>query len=213
MASIDLKKLSVLIVEDEPQTLEQMKIALEDFAGTLFTAKNGEQALKILAEEKVDILITDILMPLMGGIELIREVRQKRAQPNVIVITTAYSETTYLLEAIRLRVDVYLLKPIVVKDMIELIKKSILTKQKDEEIKLKDKLLGAINTFVGGKKIEIIKHLYRKADEEGIYRGSYEDIMAELNISKPTVVTTFKQLIKVGLVKKIKNTVYQVRIG
>ncbi len=213
MAFLDIKKLSVLIVEDEPQILEQMKIALEDFTDVLFAAKNGEVALKILEEEKIDILITDILMPLVGGVELIREIRKKHTQPGTIIITTAYSETAYLLEAIKLRVDGYLLKPIVVKDMIELIQKSILVKQKDEELKLRDKLLCAINTFVGGKKIEIIKHLYTKADEDGVYRGSYEDIMAELNISKPTVVSTFKQLIEVGLVRKIKNTVYQIKMG
>ena len=54
MAFLDIKKLSVLIVEDEPQILEQMKIALEDFTDVLFTAKNGEAALKILEEEKTN---------------------------------------------------------------------------------------------------------------------------------------------------------------
>lgn len=210
---LNIKKLNVLIVDDEAQILNQMKIALEDFAYYLFTAKDGEEALEILSKERVDILITDILMPKMDGIKLITAIREKHIQPQTVIITTAYSETGYLLEAIKLRVDGYLLKPIVVLDMLELIQKTILIKQKDEEIRLRDKLLGAINTFVGGKKIEIIKYLYTKADKEGIYRGSYEDIMADLNVSKPTVVSTFKQLIEVGLVKKIKNTVYKMNIG
>lgn len=208
-----MKKLSVLVVDDEAQILNQMKIALEDFVDSLFVAKDGEEALEILSNEKIDILITDILMPKMDGIKLITTMRERQIQPATVIITTAYSETGYLMEAIKLRVDGYLLKPIVVMELLELIQKSILIKQKDEEIRLRDKLLGAINTFVGGKKIEIIRYLYTKADGEGIYRGSYEDIMAELNVSKPTVVSTFKQLIEVGLVKKIKNTVYQMKLG
>ncbi len=209
----DLNKYSALIVEDEEQVLKQMQIAIEDFIDKVFTAKNGEEAVEILQNNKINILITDILMPKMGGLDLIRHVRENNIPVDSIIVTSAHSETNYMLDAIRLRVDGYLLKPINTKEMLELIQKTIIVKQKDEEIRVKDKLIDAISTFVGGKKIEIIRYLFANANEENIFNGSYEDIMADLNISKPTVVSTFRQLMDVGLIKKLKNTVYQINIS
>ncbi len=209
----DLNKYSALIVEDEEQVLKQMQIAIEDFIDKVFTAKNGEEAVEILQNNKINILITDILMPKMGGLDLIRHVSENNIPVDSIIVTSAHSETNYMLDAIRLRVDGYLLKPINTKEMLELIQKTIIVKQKDEEIRVKDKLIDAISTFVGGKKIEIIRYLFANANEENIFNGSYEDIMADLNISKPTVVSTFRQLMDVGLIKKLKNTVYQINIS
>ncbi len=209
----DLNKYSVLIVEDEEQVLKQMRIAVEDFMGDVFTAKNGEEAIDVLKQNKINILLTDILMPKMGGLELIRYIREHNIAVDSIMVTSAHSETNYMLDAIRLRVDGYLLKPINTKEMLELVQKTIIVKQKDEEIRVRDKLIEAISTFVGGKKIEIIRYLFANANEENIFNGSYEDIMAELNISKPTVVSTFRQLMDVGLIKKLKNTVYQINIS
>lgn len=203
----------MLIVEDEGQVLKQMKIALEDFVGDIYTASNGKEAIEVLNNHKINILITDILMPKMDGLELIRHIRDDNIPLDSIIVTSAYSETNYMMDAIRLRVDGYLLKPINTKEMLEVIQKSIRLKQKDEEIRVKDKLIDAISTFVGGKKIEIIRYLFAKADSNNIFNGSYEDIMAELNISKPTVVSTFKQLMDVGLIKKLRNTVYQINIS
>lgn len=203
----------MLIVEDEGQVLKQMKIALEDFVGDIYTASNGKEAIEVLNNHKINILITDILMPKMDGLELIRYIRDDNIPLDSIIVTSAYSETNYMMDAIRLRVDGYLLKPINTKEMLEVIQKSIRLKQKDEEIRVKDKLIDAISTFVGGKKIEIIRYLFAKADSNNIFNGSYEDIMAELNISKPTVVSTFKQLMDVGLIKKLRNTVYQINIS
>ncbi len=209
----DLNKYSALIVEDEKQVLRQMQIAIEDFIDKVFVAKNGEEAVEILQNNKINILITDILMPKMGGLDLIRHVRDNNIPVDSIIVTSAHSETNYMLDAIRLRVDGYLLKPINTKEMLELIQKTIIVRQKDEEIRVKDKLIDAISTFVGGKKIEIIRYLFANANEENIFNGSYEDIMANLNISKPTVVSTFRQLMDVGLIKKLKNTVYQINIS
>jgi len=190
-----------------------MQIAIEDFIDKVFVAKNGEEAVEILQNNKINILITDILMPKMGGLDLIRHVRDNNIPVDSIIVTSAHSETNYMLDAIRLRVDGYLLKPINTKEMLELIQKTIIVRQKDEEIRVKDKLIDAISTFVGGKKIEIIRYLFANANEENIFNGSYEDIMADLNISKPTVVSTFRQLMDVGLIKKLKNTVYQINIS
>ena len=104
----------VVIVDDEPvirrglrETIEWDRLGLE-VAGE---AADGAEALKLIRETRPEILITDIRMPEMDGLELIREVR--KADFNVkITILSGYSDYDYLKAAIRLGVDNYLLKPI-----------------------------------------------------------------------------------------------------
>lgn len=205
-----LTKYSVLIVDDELPILNQMSYMLEDFVANVYTASDGIEALNILSKHKIDIVITDLLMPNMHGITLISEIKKRNLPLAAIIITTAHSETNYLLDAIKLRVDGYLLKPIMAEEMLDLIEKSIALKAKEDELWLKDRMLEGISTFVGGKKIEIIRYLFEHVDEESVFYGSYEDIMSALNVSKPTVVSTFKQLIEVGIVTKLKNKIYKV---
>lgn len=205
-----LSKYSVLIVDDEVPILNQMSFILEDFVAKVYTATDGITALEQLSNHKIDIVITDILMPNMNGIALISEIKKRNIPLAAVIITTAHSETSYLLDAIKLRVDGYLLKPIMADEMLELIDKSIALKAKEDELWLKDRMLEGIGAFVGGKKIEIIRYLFEHVDAENVFYGSYEDIMAALNVSKPTVVSTFRQLIEVGIVTKLKNKIYKV---
>ena len=104
----------VIIVDDEPvirrglrETIEWDALGLE-VAGE---AADGKEALKLIREIRPEILITDIRMPEMDGIELIREI--KKLDLNIkITILSGYSDYDYLKAAIRLGVDNYLLKPI-----------------------------------------------------------------------------------------------------
>lgn len=205
-----MKKHSILIVEDEELILKQMQFALEDFFDNIFIASNGKEALEIARNNHIDVLITDLLMPVMDGLALIKTIKEEKIEIGAIIITSAHSEHEYLLDAIRLRVDGYLLKPIMATELLELISKSLELKKREEEIWLKDRLLDGIGAFVGGKKIEIIKYIFENADESSVFNGSYEEIMAAIDVSKPTVVATFKQLIEVGLVTKLKNKKYKI---
>lgn len=206
----DMKKHSILIVEDEELILKQMQFALEDFFDNIFVASNGKEALEIVRNNHIDVLITDLLMPVMDGLALIKTIKEEKIDIGAIIITSAHSEHEYLLDAIRLRVDGYLLKPIMATELLELISKSLEIKKREEELWLKDRLLDGIGAFVGGKKIEIIKYIFENADETTVFNGSYEEIMAAIDVSKPTVVATFKQLIEVGLVTKLKNKKYKI---
>lgn len=204
-----LKRAKVLYVEDEEDVLRFSVMALEDYVGELYTARNGIEALEILENQSVDLIITDILMPKLGGIELIKRVREYFSRSFSIIITTAHAETDYLLEAINLGVDGYILKPIEVDKLLQNMERALLPKMQASELASKNLLLDAISVFVGGKKIEIIKYLLEHCDEENIFYGSYEEITSALNVSKPTVVKTFKQLMDTGLLTRIKNKVYR----
>ncbi|STP11118.1 two-component system response regulator [Helicobacter cinaedi] len=206
-----LSKLTILYAEDDNDTANLTSLVLEDYVGRLLVAKNGQEALNLFKLHKVDLVITDILMPKMNGIELIDAIRTSSTHPDVpVVITTAHTETKYLLDAIRLRVDGYILKPINVEELLHALDKAILPFLQADEIASKNLLINAISTFVGGKKIAIIQFLLSHCDEDNIFYGSYEDIIAHLNVSKPTIVKTFKQLIDTGILIKIKNKVYKI---
>ena len=65
--------------------------------------------------------------------------------------------------------------------------------------------------LIGGKTIEILKYIINHLDENKVYNGSYQDIIDSIGVSKPTVVHMFQQLIKVGILEKIKNKQYRFR--
>ncbi|WP_334085346.1 response regulator [Helicobacter typhlonius] len=206
-----LSNLTILYAEDDVDTANLTTMVLKDYVGRLLVAKNGQEALNLFRLHKVDLVLTDILMPKMNGIELIDNIRSSSIHPDVpVVITTAHTETKYLLDAIRLRVDGYILKPINIEELLQAIHKAILPFLQADEIASKNLLINAISTFVGGKKIAIIEFLLANCDEDNIFYGSYENIIAHLNVSKPTIVKTFKQLIDTGILIKIKNKVYKI---
>ncbi|NOT78386.1 MAG: response regulator [Bacteriovoracaceae bacterium] len=82
---------TILLVDDEPGLLELMKEGLEDFNFLVFCASNGSEALEMMKKHSVDCLITDIKMPVMGGIELVTKLRESRLTIPVFFIT-AYQD-------------------------------------------------------------------------------------------------------------------------
>ena len=85
-------------------------------------ASNGMDALDIVRKNNIDIVITDILMPEMNGIELIREIKSLNRGIKCIIIT-AYAEFEYAKESVKLNVNDYILKPFKSKDLLDIVKK------------------------------------------------------------------------------------------
>ena len=105
---------TVLLADDEESVLSILKNSIdwqELGVDTLLTAADGRTALEQFSQRTIDLLVTDIRMPGMDGIELIRRVRALQSETHCILLT-AYGEFQYAQEAIRLGVDNYLLKPI-----------------------------------------------------------------------------------------------------
>ena len=129
----------VIIVDDEPiirrglrETIEWDSLGLE-VAGE---AADGAEALKLIGAIRPEILITDIRMPEMDGIELIREVR-KLDYDVKITILSGYNDYSYLKAAIRLGVDNYLLKPIDNDELIGNLKNAVSEIEKEAEVDLR----------------------------------------------------------------------------
>jgi len=120
MLNIDtslLQTKNILYVEDDKDTADEVGFFLQNYVSDLFIATNGQEGLKLFSEHKIDLVITDIQMPVMNGLEMIREIKQLNKQIP-IMITTAFNETNYLIEALNLGINKYILKPINLKETI-----------------------------------------------------------------------------------------------
>jgi len=84
---IDKNQVSILVVDDEEDIRDVLDIALKDIGYTVFLAENGEKAFAIFKSKRPDIVITDIKMPVMDGIELLRQIKRENSVTEVLMIT------------------------------------------------------------------------------------------------------------------------------
>ncbi|MGN8645921.1 response regulator transcription factor [Gracilibacillus sp. HCP3S3_G5_1] len=145
-----MDKKVILIVDDEPRSRQGIKKTIErtypDHYEVL-TAANAEEAINRINQEKIHVLITDIRMPEVTGLELLKKLKEKAKDPVVIVIS-AYSEFEYAHEALELGVVNYLLKPIAKEKLMQAIDKAIeLEKQREKT--------GMYNKIVDDKLLEM----------------------------------------------------------
>lgn len=116
--------MSVLYVEDEAAIREQVKMLLSQLFESVTTASDGLEALGIYVQDPraYDIVVTDIMMPKLNGIELVRKIKEINVDQAVLVVS-AYGDSSYLLESIWLGVDGYIVKPISADQFYPLFKK------------------------------------------------------------------------------------------
>jgi DNA-binding NtrC family response regulator len=112
------KKFNILVVDDDPSLLETNFFILEDNGYQTATATSGEEAIEALGSRCFDLVITDLNMGQANGIEVLKKAKELHPETPVI-ITTGNSDALYAIEAIQLRVDDYLLKPVPMKDLLD----------------------------------------------------------------------------------------------
>lgn len=103
--------ISLLYVEDERVTREQVSRILQRIVTDLHVAENGQQGLELYQQKRPDIILSDIMMPVMNGLEMARAIRAIDRDSQIIMLT-AYSDTDYLLECITLGINQYVQKPV-----------------------------------------------------------------------------------------------------
>lgn len=134
---------TMLIVDDEPRTRQGLKKTLDTWSEgkyDIFTAANGEEAIEFMQKQKVHILITDIRMPEITGLQLLKAAKEQDINP-VIIVISAYSEFEYAQEALRLGVTNYLLKPISKKVLIEAVESAEHSVAKQEQAGMIEKVV------------------------------------------------------------------------
>ena len=113
----------LLLVEDEEAIKDKLmnNVSWADYGfGPVLSASNGLEALEILEKHPIKIMVTDVQMPKMTGIELIKEVKKRGYQMKIIVIS-GFADFEYAQESIKLNVSDYLLKPFASKRLLEVV--------------------------------------------------------------------------------------------
>jgi YesN/AraC family two-component response regulator len=98
---VNLKKLSLLYVEDDDNTREELEFFLKSKVKELYVAKNGQEGFDSFQKYKPDLIITDIQMPIINGIKMIKLIKEID-QTIPIIIVTAFNDVDYLFEANKL---------------------------------------------------------------------------------------------------------------
>lgn len=119
-----LKNFTILYVEDEEMVRKSAVEYLERVAKEVLQAKDGKEAIKVWREHKPDIIITDISMPRLNGIDMASYIRAHDKDVQII-IATAHSDTEYLLKAVELQLVKYIIKPITKEKLIGALEKSM----------------------------------------------------------------------------------------
>lgn len=104
-------EMRVLLVEDDVVIQQQLKTFLLRFFGHVDSADHGVEALELYNRHRYDLVITDLTMPLMGGVELAANIRAINPNQKILVVS-AHSESDRLIELINIGVDGFMLKPI-----------------------------------------------------------------------------------------------------
>ncbi len=112
-----LKNKTILYVEDDDELMQRVLTILDEFFNLVFVAKNGLEALEIFKKNEIDIILSDINLPKLSGIEFIKKVREKDRTIPVIMLT-AFDDYKILQQVIPLNISFYLVKPFFKDDLL-----------------------------------------------------------------------------------------------
>ncbi len=203
-----LKEFNILYIEDDKDLLKNSSDILEDFVKNIYPVTNTKDALEILNSKKVDVIISDILLENDNGIEFINRLRHNMGINTPVILTTAYTDTKYLLDAIKLKVERYIIKPINIKELLNTLHDAVLPFLQKKEIKKSYNIIKTVSLICDSKQIEVIRFIFNNLDEENIFDYSYLDIMKKIDISKPTLIKIFKALTDRGILTKLQRSKY-----
>lgn len=203
-----LQNFNVLYLEDDEDLLKHTKDILVDFVNNIYAVKTSKEAMDVLLHKKVDVIICDILLKDENGIDFLKHIKNKNIN-TPIILTTAHTDTQYLLDAIKLKVENYIVKPINVKELLDNLHDILLPIVQKKEIQKNNNVIKTISAITDGKQVAIIKYIINNLDNENLFSASYTDIMDEFAISKPTLIKLFKELAEKNILVKIQHKTYR----
>ena len=150
-----MKKISVLVVDDEEPLREFVKRNLEVRGFLVNTASNGIEALGVFDHENINLVILDVMMPNMDGLETIRRIRESSTVP--VIVLSALGEERDKVQAFNLGADDYLTKPFGVGELLARVK-AVLRRAEWEEIPIENEKL-----YSGNIEVDVGRHIVKVA--------------------------------------------------
>lgn len=203
-----LGSFTILYIEDEADLLKHTTSVLEDFVKKIYPVQTIEEALEIIKTEKIDVIVADIHLKYSNGLDFLRTLKHDLEIELPSIVTTAFTDTEYLLDAIKLHVDNYLIKPVNIKELLNSLHDVLLPKIQAKEIVRSYNIIKTISAVTDSKQVEIIRFIIKNLDNDNMLNYSYSEIMEQVDVSKPTVIKLFKQLGDQGILTKIQNKKY-----
>ena len=159
---------SILVIDDESLTLRTISRALREEGFDVFVAMNGEDGLRVLAEEKPDLALVDVVLPGIDGIEVLRQIK-KQSTTTIVVMMSAYKVVDRAVESMKLGAYDYLTKPFHLSDMTNTIRRA--SEMLDLRIRVRDSVESAKGRYDFGRvvtqneKVAEMLEMARKAAE------------------------------------------------
>jgi len=127
-----MNRINVLVVDDEEAFAANLSKLLSRRGYNTVTADNGSAAIRMIEENPFDVVVLDLRMPGLGGIETLREMKKKRPETQVIILT-GHGTVDSAMDGIGLGAFDYAMKPILIKDLQEKIDQAYERKRIEEE--------------------------------------------------------------------------------
>lgn len=176
--------LIAVLIEDSPIESLMGKIVLEKLNFEVYVARNGEEGLKIVHEVQPALVLCDLDLPDISGIEVIHRINTELTEPPIIIVATCLDDVDYAVEAIRQGAVDYLVKPLSEERLQSAFDKAIIKrKQKaqfqEEEIYQYDSLTGLFNRYDIEQYLTLVSEQYAEADH---FRALPENVVKFVDI-------------------------------
>ncbi|KJU85395.1 response regulator receiver modulated diguanylate cyclase [Candidatus Magnetobacterium bavaricum] len=135
-----LKSITLLYVEDDKEINKQLSLFLRRRVNMLFSAFDGQEGLELFKIQSPDVVVTDIRMPNMDGIQMAKHIKEIRRNAKIIV-TTAFNDEEYFIQAIDAQIDSFLKKPVDPRKLVETITRLAIVAIQEKELYEKSKLI------------------------------------------------------------------------
>lgn len=184
-----LKEIKILYVEDEEITRIITKKILKRYAGKIVIGKNGQEGLELFEKHKPDIVLTDLRMPILDGIDMIKGIREFDDECGII-INTQIEDIDYIIKSVDIGIDKYIVKPVEDEIILDALRKvflkvikrrkdkkapyNILNLQKEDKLAIENKIKTDISSFMKkttGKGPKDIKVSFLSNEIEVIAKG------------------------------------------
>ena len=174
-----LKKKTLLYIEDDSVVLDNISIILKSYFRKVYAHTSAEEGCLTFGKRKIDLILVDIELPGISGIEFIKRIREINQDIPIIVIS-AYTKTDYLIESIELKIEQYIVKPFTSKKL--------------------EVLLNKLNTiFTDGVQFKLTKHITINPNEatlsfEGISHNITSKELLFLTILAKNKIVTYDEI-------------------